>query len=119
MSDFLKYGGRLKAHIFVSALLRRALSNGAFATVVQKGEREAGAVVVCVRKSAAHICLYQAVTNMNGDRVWHESAPVDEAEIREVLGRLRRRDPDLWIVEIEDKDERHFITEGVVQSVEI
>jgi hypothetical protein len=119
MSDFLKFGGRLKAHIFVSALLRRALANGAFAAIAQKGAREAGAVVICVRQNAAHLCLYQAVTNMDGARVWHESGPADEAQTQALLSRLKSRDPDLWIVEIEDKDGRHFITEEVVRAVAI
>lgn len=101
----------------MSALLRRALANGAFAAIAQKGEREAGAVVICVRQNAAHLCLYEAVTNMDGMRVWHESAPMDEPQMQARLNRLKSRDPDLWIVEIEDKDGRHFITEEVVRAI--
>lgn len=117
ITSFLKFGGRLKAHIFVSALLQRAVSHGAFGVVVKKGDKDAGAVVVCVRQDEGHVCLYQAATNMDGERVWHESLPARAQAIDGQLKRLASRDPDLWIVEIDDREGRNFLTETVVKQL--
>ena len=38
-----------------------------------------------------------------------------ESELDDYLQRQIRYDPDLWIVEIEDREGRHFITEKVAE----
>jgi hypothetical protein len=40
-------------------------------------------------------------------------ASIDEAEIDAFIARQVRFDPDLWIIEIEDPQGRHFLTEPV------
>lgn len=108
---------RLKTDIWVSALMRRAISEGAFAVVAQRGDRDAGTVLLTVRTRDGQMRLYQAVTGMEGERVWHEGGAQSARDIDAVISRRSARDVDLWVVEIDDKEGRHFLTEPVVRAV--
>jgi hypothetical protein len=61
--------------------------------------------------------LYAEATRGDGERVWmRPAASEDEPDLDRYLERAVRIDPDLWIVEIEDKQGRHFLTEPVEQG---
>jgi hypothetical protein len=90
---------RLKTEIRVSALIRRAQSGGAFAAVLRRGDADAGAFWVTVRQGP-QLFLYMEQMSMAGGREWYKDGPFDEAV---------DRDPDIWIVEIEDAAGRHFL----------
>jgi hypothetical protein len=108
---------RVKAHIVVSAILRRAEIAGAAALVVKKGDADAGAIAVKVflgRVDGAPMArLFLPMRTDDGARAWSEplehAAP--ETEIDALLEKERRFDRDLWIVEIEDREGRSFLAE--------
>lgn len=110
---------RLKTDIWVSALVRRAVSGGAFAVVAKKGDRDAGAVLLTVRTRGGMLRLYEGATGMDGTRVWHEGSPAPARDIDAAIAKRSLRDVDLWVVEIDDREGRHFLTEPVVNSVQI
>ena len=105
----------LSTDIWVSALIRRAELAGAFAVVAHKGDPRAGAVLVKVLdRRAGTARLYAEATKGDGERVWMQPVPSDaEAELDAYVERARRIDPDLWVVEIDDAQGRHFLTEAV------
>ena len=105
----------LSTDIWVSALIRRAELGGAFAVVARKGDARAGAVLVKVLNRSNNTArLYSEATRMDGDRVWMQPAQSDrEPDLDRYIERARKVDPDLWVVEIEDKEGRHFLTEPV------
>lgn len=105
----------LSTDIWVSALIRRAELGGAFAMVLHKGDARAGAVLVRVLDRASGVArLYAEATRGDGERVWMQPvAATDEAVLDGYAERSRRIDPDLWVVEIEDRQGRHFLTEPV------
>ena len=82
--------------IWVAALVRRAQAAGAFATVVRRGDAERGDVLVKVSPERGRARLYAPAFTLDG--------PAE---------RRVRADRDLWVVEIEDKEGRHFLTERV------
>jgi hypothetical protein len=106
---------QLSSDIWVYALIRRAELGGAFATVARKGDARAGAVLVKARNPQTGITrLYAEATRGDGERIWMQ--PLDtteEANIDAYVERAARIDPDIWVVEIEDKDDRHFLVEPV------
>jgi hypothetical protein len=108
---------RLKSSIWVAAYLRRCQAAGVFGAVRRRGAEEAGAVFVKVALLDGTAVLYAPAPQT----VYDDSRPIDrffvsvspqavpEASIEERLAKEIRFDPDAWIVEIEDKQGRHFL----------
>ena len=107
---------RLRTDIWVSALIRQAENAGALVTVVKKGAIEAGTVFLIVDGSDETSDLYgpapQSIfdTNRPTDRVFIQLAEkCTSADLETRLSSERRFDPDLWIVEIQDRQRRPFV----------
>jgi hypothetical protein len=107
---------RLKAGIFVRALIRRAAVAGAQGYVVRKGAEEAGAIYLKVSRLDGTCILLNQSLGADGERVWARplGESVDEARAAQYLDRQVKFDPDLWIVEIEDRAGRAFVDERIV-----
>lgn len=107
----------LKTDFWASALMRRASIAGAFAAITRKGDPDAGAVLVKVATMDRRARLYTSAMRGEGERVWVDlsagSLGDDESAVDEYARRRADGDPDLWIVEIEDKAGRHFLLEPV------
>ncbi|MEP3889538.1 MAG: DUF1491 family protein [Hellea sp.] len=103
----------LKAGFWTSALIRTAEIEGAFAAVVKRGDPDAGACLVKVRLLNGQATLYRPIRNMAGERVWLPKGPEGEREIDTYINSRVDDDPDIWIVEIEDRKGRHFLTEPI------
>ena len=107
----------LKTDFWASALIRRAQIAGAFAGVVRKGDADAGAVLVKVASLDGRARLYAPARNGEGARIWLDlSAGAlgdDERAVDEAARKRAEKDPDLWLIEIEDKHGRHFLEEPV------
>lgn len=106
---------RVKTEIRVSAQMRRAQSAGAFATVVRRGDPDAGAVAVKLFISAGNIRLYIQSRDLDGNQIWREpfeNNPQEDDIESKIDARLEKEasiDPDLWIIEIEDRQGRAFL----------
>ncbi|HEY0106007.1 MAG TPA: DUF1491 family protein [Rhizomicrobium sp.] len=107
---------RLKAGIAVRALIRRAEVAGAQAFVVKKGIEESGAVFLKLNRLDGHVLVLSQARSGDGDLVW--AKPLgdwsDEDKARTYLDKQMKFDPDLWIVEIEDRQGRAFVDEPIV-----
>ena len=106
---------QVRADFWVDALIRRAESHFASAYVIRRGDEHAGAVLVKVVKSRDRCQLYVPQRDENGERIWmrHSRDEIGERDIDEYCQRRINSDPDLWIIEIEDREGRHFLTEPV------
>ena len=105
----------LSTDIWVAALIRRVELGGGFAMVLRKGDARAGSVLVKVLNlSDRSVRLYAEATRGDGERVWMRPALSDqEADLDRYIERAARIDPDVWVVEVEDRQGRHFLTEPV------
>ena len=108
---------RLRTDIWVSALIRQAENAGALVAVMKKGAVEAGAVFLIVDGTDGTNDLYgpapQSIfdTDRPPDRVFIRlAAGTTLPDLETRLSSERRFDPDLWIVEIQDRQRRPFVT---------
>lgn len=110
----------LKTEVWASALIRRASIAGAFAGVTRKGDTDAGAVMVKVATMDGKARLYTPARNGEGERIWLDLSSGSLGEVEgDVDAYVRKRadkDPDVWVIEIEDKHGRHFLLEPVDPS---
>ena len=110
---------RVTTEIWVSALCRRATAQGAFAYITHKGAASAGAVFVMTSDMAGCASLYSPALQGYYEKGSHDRSfeclfkSVPESEIHAKLESELKFDPDIWIVEIEDKDQRHFIEDTI------
>jgi len=111
------FDDRLPTQFWVEALMRRAQVAGASAFVLQRGEASRGDVLIKVADLRGSAHAFAPRTSMEGERVFvdleSQGVGPEEANVDEYVRRARDRDRDLWIVEIEDPDGRHFLTEPV------
>ena len=108
---------QLKTGVWMDALIRRAEVAGAFAALSHRGDPDAGSVLVRVRGRDGE-ALYLPERNMDGERIWRIQAGSEEALSALVDERIRF-DPDLNVIEIDDRDGRHFIEEPVQTRLEL
>ncbi len=109
---------RLKSGIWVAAYIRRCHLEGAFAAVRRRGAEEAGAVFVKLNRLDGTAELYGPAPQSAFDES-HPTGrafspcltiqPAPETDIEAFLAREVRFDPDVWILEVEDRAGRHFL----------
>ncbi|MEO0382468.1 MAG: DUF1491 family protein [Pseudomonadota bacterium] len=115
---------RLTSDFVVSALVRRVEGQGAYATVARRGDNTAGAIFVLVDGLEGKVALYGPAppqmddTSLPGDAALTGNrlfavVPLTPEPTRaaadEALARQMRFDPDVWVVDIEDRQMRAFV----------
>ena len=106
---------RLRSDFWVSAYLRRCALEGVDAVLRRRGSAEAGAIFVKVDRIDGTADLYgpapQALV-AEGETERRFAPIVGDAPVADVEERIRREmkfDPDLWLVECDDRQGRHFL----------
>ncbi|MGO4572835.1 DUF1491 family protein [Microvirga sp. 2TAF3] len=105
---------RLRSDFWVSAYLRRCGVEGVDAALRKRGAAEAGAIFVKIDHLDGTASLYgpapQMFVDESGERLF---SPVMQGafplDVEERMTRELRFDPDLWLVEVDDRAGRHFL----------
>jgi hypothetical protein len=101
---------RLTARFWVDAYLARLRLLDIPAFVVAHGDDTAGAVLVKLNRLDGSATLYHRTYDLLSDtRAWTEMAAGEDGHIDAAVTRQRQRDPDLWVIEVEDRDGRHLL----------
>ena len=103
---------RLPAHLEVSGLIRAVEAAGGFATVLAKGERDAGTLLIICCENDTNVRLYERMPQLDGTRKWTLSKSQDTEnplDFFEYWQRRRRQDSDLWVVELDIANGERFI----------
>lgn len=99
---------RLISRVRVDALIRSVARAGGFATVLARGDDEAGAIAVVTREGGEERLL-APVLGMDGRYHFTELASGDA--VPAWITRARQRDPDLWVIELDIPQAGQFVAE--------
>lgn len=110
---------RLKSGIWVAAYVRRCVVENVFTAVRKRGADEAGAIFIKINRLDGTGVLYGPAPQSEFDEtqpidrifapIIGDKEPAQDADIEARLVREIRFDPDLWIVEVEDRAGRNFL----------
>lgn len=82
------------------------------AFVVARGDATAGAVLVKQSTLDGRARAFQrSFDPMTGERQWMVLAEGKERDVDATIARQRDFDPDLWVIEVEDREGRHLLDE--------
>lgn len=113
---------RLKSAIWVAAYIRRCHTENVYAVVRRRGAEEAGAVFIKINRLDGTADLYGPAPQTAfeearpADRAFSPALrkqPAPEAEVDAYLARQERYDPDLWVIEVEERSGRHGLDQLV------
>ena len=102
---------RLPAHLEAAGIIRLAESLGGFGTVLAKGERDGGTILVAIMCRGGPARLYERMPCLDGSRAFvatRAQDPENPTDFSEYLERRRRQDPDIWILEVDIDDAERF-----------
>jgi hypothetical protein len=109
--------------MWVGAYVRRVYGAGAYAAVRRRGAEEAGAIFIKINRldgSAELFCpAPQTVFDeaRPSERMFSAglaAQPAPDADVEARIARELRFDPDVWVIEVEDREGRHFLDDLVV-----
>lgn len=107
---------RLSTRLMVQALVRRCYVADMPAVALRKGDEERGAIMLKVNRFAAGCTVWTQTRTMDGAPAWMRGTGpelVPEQTADAYVERQVQRDPDLWVIEIEDRHAR-FVPEGKI-----
>jgi hypothetical protein len=103
---------RLPAHLEAGAIMQLARAEGGFATVLAKGEHDAGTILLVTLCRGRDGVLYERMPQRDGSRKFiaaKRENPDNHPEFSEYLARRRAQDSDLWLIEVDIADPERFV----------
>ena len=105
---------RLRSALLVNGLARLADSQGGFAAVLAKGDAEAGAVLVILAEKGRKLRILERAMQGDGRYIWQDigtQALGSTEETEKFLGKRRKFDPDIWLIELDIPSAERFTAE--------
>ncbi len=99
--------GLLPVHLWIDAQLAPLNARGVFYYVQQRGEKNSGVILLKLNGLQGQCRLLIQQRDLDGDLGWMDALRkelVEEAEADAYICRAISRDPDLWVIEVEDRD---------------
>lgn len=106
---------RLPTELWVMGHIRAADAQGVTMMVLRKGDRSRGTVILKINRLDGGFTVLVQVRR-DERLVWSRATgaePVDEAAADAYIAKQVKYDPDLWVIEVEDRKGRHWF-EGTV-----
>ncbi len=98
---------RIPTHIWLEAKMRELSAQGIGVYVANRGDRMGGLVLLKISDMAGHCRLLTQQRNPDGVLAWMPALRdeiTDEKSADDYIARAVNRDPDLWVIEVEDRE---------------
>ena len=103
---------RLTAKFWVQAYLTRLRLTDIPGFITAHGDDTAGAVLVKLNTLDGQAAAFHRSFDLTtGERKWIELIKGNEGLVDDAIAKQRGFDPDLWVVEVEDRQGRHLLGE--------
>jgi hypothetical protein len=103
---------RLPTELWVRAQIARCSAIGVPVTVVNRGDKHSGIVLLKLNRLEAGCDVLIQARGLDGALFWQpalDGRRVPEAAANDFIRRQRQYDPDLWVIEVEDREERNLM----------
>lgn len=103
---------RLPAHLEVSGLIRMVEAEGGFASVIAKGEKTAGSILILTMQRGENAVLFERMPQLDGSRPYIAAKRENlenKQEFFDYIEKRRVQDPDIWILEADVADAERFV----------
>jgi len=107
---------RLPTELWVMGHVRAANAQGVSMLLLRKGDRSRGTVLVKINRLDGRFAVLAQVRR-DERLVWSRATgpePVDEATADAYIARQVKYDPDLWVVEVEDRQGRPWFEGPII-----
>lgn len=107
-------GTRLPAHLEVAALIRATAAAGGFGTVIQRGEADAGVILILTMERGGNARLWERMPRLDGRRIFEvvrEQSSENQQDLQDYVDRRIARDRDIWLIELDVADAERLIAE--------
>lgn len=97
---------RLSTELFVQAHIRQCFARGLTAIVAHKGDAWGGAMLIKLNLLGPGCKLLTQTRDLDGEIAWLQvqgGMLLSESDADAYIARQVQRDPDMWVVEIEDR----------------
>ena len=101
---------RLTTDFWVQAYRARLEQLNIPAFVTARGDATAGAVLVKLNRLDGTAQVFQRSYDLLADtRTWVTLSEGEESDVDSAIERQKATDPDLWVIEVEDREGRHLL----------
>ena len=102
---------RLKSNFIISAALQKANRMAISAIIHKKGDPDAGAIFLELETDKDSVQLLHRRFDFDGNEIWeclNKGEPQPAFIISEQIEREITRDPDCWVISVQDKQARNI-----------
>jgi hypothetical protein len=114
---------RIKSEIWVKAYLRYCQAEGVPAVIARRGDEAAGAIFIAIDLLDGGVRVYApapaGIEGSETERRWVRSfgtKEVSRGEADTYFAREANFDPDIWVIEVEDRRGRHFLGDAALEG---
>ena len=103
---------RIPTELWIKAHVKHCTTKGIPIFVIRRGDPHSGTVILKLNQLEAGNQVFSQIRDENGNLGWLpqiDGRLMSENEANTLLERQIQRDPDLWIIEIEDRKGRHWV----------
>ncbi|WP_421781626.1 DUF1491 family protein [Kiloniella litopenaei] len=97
----------LGSDLWIMAQVRQSNQNGIPAMVIHKGDPDRGSLLLKINFLGPGCQVLSQTRDIDGNLAWlaaNKGELMDDDDAHEYVERAVKRDPDLWVVEFEDKN---------------